>query len=36
MIVHIISKSNPITNLPIGANHIIEETDDLLIVYIKD
>ena len=34
--ISVISKLHPVTNLPINAEHIIEETDDLIIVHIKD
>ena len=31
-VIHVISKSNEKINLPKGINHIIEETDELIII----
>lgn len=36
MTIHVISKLNQATNMPIRADFIIEETADLIIIYVKD
>lgn len=36
MTIHIISKLNQIINMPAGAEFTIEETSDLIIIYVKD